>query len=367
MSNWSVDPAVRKKLLNLQKQGENKRCFECHAANPQWASPKYGIFICLDCAGVHRGLGVHLSFVRSVTMDQFKPNEVKSMELGGNEKARIFFEENGIPSTLGIKAKYSSTVAEDYREKLAAEVMGETWVRRDRPVVIPKDEDPHPAATKPSSASTSANPSRSGTPSNLPSKSQNEQYFGKLGRENETRPDGLPPSQGGKYSGFGSGPVEKNPQQEQDIATEAISALSSGWGWFSKAVSSTVNSTTEQYIRPGMRQFAESDLGNNARSAVLQFGKKVHETSVYGAEQVSKFAQDLRQEPEGGKYGKLFDDVGTEPVVEPAFGIEKPKEKSNLPGFAGGSKPETAPETTQDGKQEPASKSTKKDDWDEDF
>ncbi|KAK7247510.1 hypothetical protein RIF29_42393 [Crotalaria pallida] len=47
----------------------NDKCAECTAPEPEWASPNLGILPCIECSGVHRNLGVHISKVRSITLD----------------------------------------------------------------------------------------------------------------------------------------------------------------------------------------------------------------------------------------------------------------------------------------------------------
>ncbi|XP_072354488.1 stromal membrane-associated protein 1 isoform X5 [Scyliorhinus torazame] len=81
-------------LSKLLREEDNKYCADCEAKGPRWASWNLGVFICIRCAGMHRNLGVHISRVKSVNLDQWTPEQIQCMQDMGNTKARHLYEAN---------------------------------------------------------------------------------------------------------------------------------------------------------------------------------------------------------------------------------------------------------------------------------
>lgn len=79
-------------LTRMLQDEDNKYCVDCDSKGPRWASWNLGIFMCIRCAGIHRNLGVHISRVKSVNLDSWTPQQVASMQLMGNSRARAVYE-----------------------------------------------------------------------------------------------------------------------------------------------------------------------------------------------------------------------------------------------------------------------------------
>lgn len=60
--------------------------------DPSWASINLGILICIECSGIHRNLGSHVSKVRSLDLDSWTAANVATLENIGNHKANLYWE-----------------------------------------------------------------------------------------------------------------------------------------------------------------------------------------------------------------------------------------------------------------------------------
>ncbi|TNN71235.1 Stromal membrane-associated protein 1 [Liparis tanakae] len=81
-------------LSKMLREEDNKYCADCEAKGPRWASWNLGVFICIRCAGIHRNLGVHISRVKSVNLDQWTSEQMQSIQDMANTNARQLYEAN---------------------------------------------------------------------------------------------------------------------------------------------------------------------------------------------------------------------------------------------------------------------------------
>jgi hypothetical protein len=159
-----MDKEMVKFFNGFRAKPDNKLCYECGAPNPTWASVPLGIIICmssllldrlssvhslvgLECAGTHRSLGVHLSFVRSTTLDNWDESQLSQMRVGGNRYdvwhclngielsfsshesrgelssflsvsvCKAFFQQYGV-NVADLTERYSTPVACAYRDRI---------------------------------------------------------------------------------------------------------------------------------------------------------------------------------------------------------------------------------------------------------
>ncbi|MDI1492348.1 MAG: Zn finger-containing GTPase- Activating Protein for ARF [Ramalina farinacea] len=203
-----------------------------------------------------------------------------------------------------IEAIYGSDIGGEYKERLSCEVEGREFTGYTPPPAVKRRDTSTPS-------STSMAPGRTASPAKS-QKQQNEEFFARRGEANAGRPEGVRPSEGGKYAGFGSSftpePQRQGAQQAgggappalNEFQQDPLGALGKGLGWFGGVVGKAGKSVNEGWIQPTAQKIAEAELATQARQAAGTAGKTI-QTGAKGA--ADRFNNFIENEGVGGATG----------------------------------------------------------------
>ncbi|XP_066883308.1 arf-GAP with GTPase, ANK repeat and PH domain-containing protein 1 isoform X7 [Kogia breviceps] len=109
-------------LQSIRNIRGNSHCVDCETQNPNWASLNLGALMCIECSGIHRNLGTHLSRVRSLDLDDWPIELIKVMSSIGNGLANSIWEESTQgrtkPSLDSTREEKERWIRAKYEQKL---------------------------------------------------------------------------------------------------------------------------------------------------------------------------------------------------------------------------------------------------------
>ncbi|KND00139.1 uncharacterized protein SPPG_04481 [Spizellomyces punctatus DAOM BR117] len=135
-----LDTQIPGRVLEIIRESDpaNSVCAECGAKGPDWISINLGCILCIDCSGIHRSLGTHITKIRSLTLDtvSWTPELMAVLKNIGNAKSNSIWEATATPET--------KPTATDRRD-LKAQYIRDKYVSRtflDKASLQSEDSDP---------------------------------------------------------------------------------------------------------------------------------------------------------------------------------------------------------------------------------
>ncbi|KAJ8369988.1 hypothetical protein SKAU_G00100160 [Synaphobranchus kaupii] len=115
-------PSEAVALQAIRNARGNGLCVDCGAPNPTWASLNLGALICIECSGIHRNLGTHLSRVRSLDLDDWPRELTLVLSAIGNHTANSVWESQTLgrhkPRPDASREERESWIRAKYEQKL---------------------------------------------------------------------------------------------------------------------------------------------------------------------------------------------------------------------------------------------------------
>jgi hypothetical protein len=116
---------VSKELIEIIKNPENQKCFDCEASPAYWLCVNNAIFLCSKCAGEHRGYGTIISNLKFMMLDKLNEFQIAIMKRGGNKQLNKLLKEYKVDKNKIDKLiLYSSQLLEYHRDYLYNKLAG---------------------------------------------------------------------------------------------------------------------------------------------------------------------------------------------------------------------------------------------------
>ena len=117
----SQQKKVRRSAEQILVIPGNQACADCGAPEPQWASINWGVVLCIECGGIHRSLGVHITKVRGIKLDVWDPEILKVMAELGNTIVNNILEactgDRKKPEEQDSRSLKEEWIKDKYKEK----------------------------------------------------------------------------------------------------------------------------------------------------------------------------------------------------------------------------------------------------------
>ncbi|XP_057590362.1 arf-GAP with SH3 domain, ANK repeat and PH domain-containing protein 1 isoform X2 [Hippopotamus amphibius kiboko] len=93
----SLEDLTKAIIEDVQRLPGNDMCCDCGSSEPTWLSTNLGILTCIECSGIHREMGVHISRIQSLELDKLGTSELLLAKNVGNNSFNDIMEAN-LPS-----------------------------------------------------------------------------------------------------------------------------------------------------------------------------------------------------------------------------------------------------------------------------
>jgi Arf-GAP with SH3 domain, ANK repeat and PH domain-containing protein len=131
-NSYNEDPTKLLQDIRERDQG-NLWCADCNSnVKTEWVSINLGIVLCIECSGIHRSLGTHISKIRSLTLDtvSFTLDIVEIIMLIGNRISNQIWEakldQSQKPTPNATRDQRLKFITEKYVERLFIQPISST-------------------------------------------------------------------------------------------------------------------------------------------------------------------------------------------------------------------------------------------------